>query len=119
MFQSKSKFRTIKILELSASSFTINSVTTPLTFFSACIGVFDSASPGNWHIVANSPLNIHFERLTPVYLQVVIQCSLINVQAASEIEIDLRQLNSSRVMNGIIVYLTTFSQFMHHEECAK
>ena len=72
-------------------------------------------SGGMTHTTRTVPLNIPIERITPDYLRMVIQLSIINLKIALEYEIYLLHLNSPRVRNGIVVHFTGFQHF--HKIC--
>ena len=67
------------------------------------------------HTPQTVPFNIPIERITPGYLQVVIQLSIINLQIALEHDIYLLHRSSPRVINGIILHFTAFQHF--HKFC--
>ena len=64
----------------------------------------DTYSPGN-------PLNVTVERITPSCLQVLIQCSIINLKIASENKIYPSNLTSPRVLKDTALNLTAFQHF--------
>ena len=61
------------------------------------------------------PFNVPINRITPGYCQVVFQFSIIFLQTELENENYLLQLNSLRVINGIVLHFTASQHF--HKIC--
>ena len=94
-------FENLNFQKLLSLNFIVYPVLTPLKCSHACVGRFEYANPGECHIL-DEPINC---RITS-YLQVVIHCSIISLQKASETEFYPCHLNSPRVTNGIILHVT-------------